>query len=98
MPIRNCQLPLYRYLCSGQESASISTTRYGWTAGVGGEYALMNGWSLKAEYLYVDLGRASTVSNNLTALAGVVPFPLQTFTHTVHVTSNIGRVGVNYKF
>lgn len=78
------------------ESASISSTRYGWTVGVGGEYALMNGWSLKAEYLYVDLGRASTVSNNL-ALGGF-PVPAQTFTHTVDVTSNIGRVGVNYKF
>ena len=79
------------------ESASISTTRYGWTVGVGGEYALMNGWSLKAEYLYVDLGRASTTSNNLTII-GPTPLPLQTFTHTVNVTSNIGRVGVNYKF
>lgn len=79
------------------ESASISTTRYGWTAGVGGEYALMNGWSIKAEYLYVDLGRASTTSNNLIVL-GTIPFPLQTFTHTVNLTSNIGRVGINYKF
>ena len=67
-------------------------------AGVGGEYALMNGWSIKAEYLYVDLGRASTTSNNLTVLAGAVAFPLQTWTHTVNLTSNIGRVGINYKF
>jgi hypothetical protein len=66
-------------------------------AGVGGEYALMNGWSVKAEYLYVDLGRASTVSNNL-AIAGPFALPLQTFTHTVNLTSNIGRVGINYKF
>jgi outer membrane immunogenic protein len=79
------------------ESASISTTRYGWTAGVGGEYALMNGWSIKAEYLYVDLGRTSTISNNLT-LAGPFAVPAQTFTHTVNLTSNIGRVGINYKF
>jgi outer membrane immunogenic protein len=83
---------------AANESASISTTRYGWTAGVGGEYALMNGWSVKAEYLYVDLGRASTTSNNLTVLAGAVAFPLQTWTHTVNLTSNIGRVGINYKF
>jgi outer membrane immunogenic protein len=79
------------------ESGLITSTRYGWTAGVGGEYALMNGWSVKAEYLYVDLGRASTVSNNLT-VAGPFAFPLQTFTHTVNLTSNIGRVGINYKF
>jgi outer membrane immunogenic protein len=81
---------------AANESASISTTQYGWTAGVGGEYALMNGWSIKAEYLYVDLGRASTTSNNLTITG--IPSPLQTFTHTVNLTSNIGRAGINYKF
>jgi outer membrane immunogenic protein len=86
------------FFTGANESASISTTRYGWTAGVGGEYALMNGWSIKAEYLYVDLGRASTTSNNLTVSAGTFAVPLQTFTHTVNLTSNIGRVGINYKF
>lgn len=84
---------------TANESASISTTRYGWTAGVGGEYALMNGWSIKAEYLYVDLGRASTTSTNLTAFGPpAVLFPANVFTHTANLTSNIGRVGINYKF
>jgi outer membrane immunogenic protein len=84
---------------TANESASISSTRYGWTAGVGGEYALMNGWSLKAEYLYVDLGRMSTTSTNLTGFGGLaVPFPANVFTHTVDLRSNIGRVGLNYKF
>jgi outer membrane immunogenic protein len=78
-----------------RESAAISTTRYGWTAGAGGEYALMNGWSIKAEYLYVDLGRASTTSTNLVTPTA---FPINVFTHTVHLRSNIGRVGINYKF
>jgi outer membrane immunogenic protein len=77
------------------ESAAISTTRYGWTAGAGAEYALMNGWSIKAEYLYVDLGRASTTSTNLVT---PTPFPANVFTHTVDLRSNIGRVGINYKF
>jgi outer membrane immunogenic protein len=82
-----------------RESAAISTTRYGWTAGAGGEYALMNGWSIKAEYLYVDLGRASTTSTNLvTPTAFPSNFPSNVFTHTVDLRSNIGRVGINYKF
>jgi outer membrane immunogenic protein len=80
------------------ESAAISTTRYGWTAGAGGEYALMNGWSIKAEYLYVDLGRASTTSTNLTAFVPAIAFPTNVYTHTVNLHSNIGRVGINYKF
>ena len=82
---------------AASESASISSTRYGWTAGVGGEYALLNGWSIKAEYLYVDLGRASTTSTNLiSTLRGADP--TNVFTHTVDLRSNIGRVGINYKF
>jgi outer membrane immunogenic protein len=78
------------------ESALISTTRYGWTAGIGGEYALMNGWSIKAEYLYVDLGRASVSTNSLNAPIGAVS--TNVFTHTVDLRSNIARVGLNYKF
>jgi outer membrane immunogenic protein len=83
---------------TASESASISTTRYGWTAGVGGEYALMNGWSVKAEYLYVDLGRASTTSTNLTSGVLLLAFPENVFTHSVDLRSNIVRVGLNYKF
>lgn len=83
---------------TANESASISSTRYGWTAGVGGEYALMNGWSIKAEYLYVDLGRTSVTSTNLTAFTPAIPFPTNVFTHTIDLRSNIGRVGLNYKF
>lgn len=77
------------------ESGAIRDTRVGWTAGVGGEYAVGNGWSLKAEYLYVDLGRVSMTSNNL--FAGFAR-PTQTFNHSFDITSNIVRVGVNYKF
>jgi outer membrane immunogenic protein len=82
---------------TARESATVSSTRYGWTAGVGGEYALMNGWSIKAECLHVDLGRASTTSTNLTTVT-FGPFPTSVFTHIVNLTSDIGRVGINYKF
>lgn len=78
------------------ESAAIRDTRVGWTAGVGGEYAVGNGWSLKAEYLHVDLGRTSVRSTNLdNSLGAILP---QAFTHSVDLKSNIVRVGVNYKF
>jgi outer membrane immunogenic protein len=78
------------------ESAAIRDTRIGWTAGVGGEYAVGNGWSLKAEYLYVDLGRSTVTSTNF-ATPGRV-FPATVFTHSFDLTSNIVRVGVNYRF
>ncbi|WP_256808310.1 outer membrane protein [Bradyrhizobium sp. Bra64] len=80
------------------ESAAIRDTRLGWTAGVGTEYAFGGGWSLKAEYLYVDLGRTTATSTNLIGFAGTVPFPSNVYTHSVDIKSNIVRVGVNYKF
>lgn len=63
---------------------SNSQTSTGWTVGGGGEYAFDNNWSVKAEYLYVDLGTESYAT-----LAG----PLE-----VGTTSNILRAGVNYRF
>ncbi|RXT45049.1 outer membrane protein [Bradyrhizobium betae] len=80
------------------ESAAIRDTRVGWTAGVGTEYAFGGGWSLKAEYLYVDLGRSTATSTNLVTFAGTAPSPSNVYTHSVDLKSNIVRVGVNYKF
>ena len=40
-------------------SASSSEMQVGWAVGTGGEYALTNNWSVKLEYLYVDLGSMS---------------------------------------
>ena len=77
------------------ESASISKTKAGWTVGAGTEYALAMGWSVKAEYLYVDLGRETTTSTNLASTGAT--FPTNVFTHSVDLRSNIVRVGLNYK-
>lgn len=39
--------------------------RTGWTAGAGVEYAVRRNWSVKAEYRYTDLGRASSFDPTL---------------------------------
>jgi outer membrane immunogenic protein len=62
-------------------------TRVGWTGGGGLEYAFIDNWSAKVEYLYVDLGTATC---NATCSGGN-PFDI-TF------KTNILRGGVNYKF
>jgi outer membrane immunogenic protein len=80
------------------ESASLNNTLLGWTAGGGGEYLFGGGWSVKAEYLYVDLGRVYAISTNLTAFTPPIAFPTNQFTHSVEVRSNIFRVGLNYHF
>ncbi|MDO9412294.1 MAG: porin family protein [Pseudolabrys sp.] len=59
-----------------------SKNKFGWTAGAGIEYALMTNWTVKAEYLYVDLGNAecSNCGTNVT------------------FKENLVRAGLNYRF
>ncbi len=78
------------------ETGSISSTRAGWVAGVGGEYAFAPRWSVKLEYLHVDLGRVSTTSANLTAFAPPIPFPTNVYTHSIDLKSDVVRAGVNF--
>lgn len=80
------------------ESASITKTKAGWALGAGIEYGLGGSWSVKAEYLHVDLGTVSATSTNLTAFTPAIAFPANVFTHTVRVTDDLVRVGFNYKF
>jgi outer membrane immunogenic protein len=43
---------------------SADETRAGWTLGGGVEYGLNGPWTIKAEYLYVDLGSGGTVAGS----------------------------------
>jgi outer membrane immunogenic protein len=71
---------------------SNSDVRFGWTVGGGGEWALGNNWSIKAEYLYVDLGDETIIAN---PVAANPPFQVST-NHEFH--AHIARVGLNYRF
>jgi outer membrane immunogenic protein len=75
---------------------NFSNTQVGWTAGGGVEWMFMPNWSVKAEYLYYDLG---TVTQNF-----AMPYS-DTFGTAVfggqaraRVNGNIVRAGVNYHF
>jgi outer membrane immunogenic protein len=65
---------------------SASKTKFGWTAGLGIEYAFLGNWSAKLEYLYADLGSVDFGTD-----FGVA-------TDNVSFTTNIVRLGVNYRF
>jgi outer membrane immunogenic protein len=67
---------------------SNSEVRTGWTAGGGIEHMLTRNWTVKAEALYVDLGK-STVGD-LTASPG--------YTGRFTNTAIIARGGINYKW
>jgi outer membrane immunogenic protein len=81
-----------------------SRVNTGWTVGSGIEGKLLiPGWTLKAEYLYLDLGTLDATTPGVSFTFGTTP-PF-TFgvtgggvsTHT-HFTDNIVRVGLNYQF
>jgi outer membrane immunogenic protein len=74
---------------------SNTDTRVGYTVGAGIEGAIGGNWTARLEYLYVDLGHVSgTFGTTLTALGGGVI----TTSYNSHITDNILRAGVNYKF
>ncbi len=78
------------------EAGSVSATKAGWTAGVGLEYALGNRWSVKAEYLHVDLGSASFSTSGFCPADASCPAYFAH--HDASLTSNILRGGINYSF
>ena len=70
---------------------STTKTKTGWTAGGGAEWAFNRMWSVKAEYLYYDLGTVR--------VTGSQPGNTTFFTFLDQkVTGQVARLGVNYKF
>jgi outer membrane immunogenic protein len=68
--------------------ANSSATNAGWTVGGGLEFSVVPNVTLKAEYLYVDLGKFNCAGS---CLAGAG-------TDNVSFTTNIVRAGLNYHF
>jgi outer membrane immunogenic protein len=77
-------------------STKFSETNVGWTVGGGLEYAISHHWSVKAEYLYYDLGNQSRTEPQLDdgVRTGSIFFVRNNF----ETTGNIVRGGLNFKF
>jgi hypothetical protein len=81
--------------CAPPTALALTSTNTltGWTVGAGLEWQFAPAWSVKAEYLYVDLGsRSGTIVYN---------YPVantSSLTTTVKERDNIARVGLNYMF
>jgi outer membrane immunogenic protein len=72
----------------------------GWTAGAGLEWAFAENWTMKVEYLFVDLNNAVCnhgYSCGYDAAATATTGALNS-TSSVKLNENIVRVGVNFKF
>ncbi|MDQ0393894.1 outer membrane protein [Labrys monachus] len=76
---------------SGGFSGSTNAVRWGWTAGGGVEYAITDHLAIKAEYLYVDLGKKNHVVVSATD-------PREFMTWKDASRAHIVRIGLNYRF
>jgi outer membrane immunogenic protein len=84
------------------------STRAGWTLGAGVEAAIDNNWSVKLEYLYMDLGSIGSSGTSATTVTNALNTPtpgFNTVTTTTlasafntRFTDNILRVAVDYRF
>jgi outer membrane immunogenic protein len=75
------------YVVGGSDSQT--TGRVGWTAGGGIEYAIVNNWSVRAEYRYTDYG---------SFYVPLVYTSGDDFTARIHETDNRAEVGFSYNF
>jgi outer membrane immunogenic protein len=76
-------------------SGTASTTRTGWTAGVGAEYKFSPNWSVFAEYNYIGLG-TKNLPFSYTCVGGC-NFP-NPYRYSVKQDFQTFLVGVNYRF
>jgi outer membrane immunogenic protein len=77
---------------AGVFTGTTNDTRVGWAAGAGVEWGFAPGWSVKGEYLHVDLG-----SSNVT-IVDPVHFPRASATYRFNHAFDTIRIGVNYRF
>ncbi|MHC2331434.1 outer membrane protein [Bradyrhizobium sp. USDA 4454] len=72
-----------------------SDVRVGWTAGGGTEYAFTNNWTLRGEYLYVDLGASGTTAT----FQGIDPVQSQIrYNASRQSRFSVARAALSYKF
>jgi outer membrane immunogenic protein len=74
-----------------ERCVSESHDRIGWVAGVGLEYAMIAGISVKFEYLHADFGSARYFSTPTTILTNVR-------TRDVGLTEDMFSIGLNWRF
>jgi outer membrane immunogenic protein len=76
--------PVFPFLFTGEE------IRFGYTVGVGAEYAFTNGLSAFLEYNYYDFGRQTVTFNT-------VPGPAAAY-FDIKETKSVVRAGLNWRF
>lgn len=76
-------------------ASSVKSTKVGWTAGAGTEWALSRTWTAKVEYLYAQFGGSDTATTVCSPGLGCVQ---NLFGSSDPLRVQIARLGVNYRF
>jgi outer membrane immunogenic protein len=80
-------------------TGSRTRVQVGWTAGGGVEWRLSRNWSVKTEYLYVNLGRQSVTATAVALNAAALTPRLSSFEVDLgYADFHVARIGVNYRF
>lgn len=75
---------------AGARNGNDDKVQLGWALGAGVEYALTPNWSVKAEYIYADLGSRSLRYDSFPGfVSAYVP---------VRSKEHVARLGLNYRF
>jgi len=81
---------------AGTTITSTPSWRLGWVAGAGGEVRLWNtNWLARLEYLHYDFGSSANVFTGETGPLGSI---LSSSTTSRHLTADVVRAGLGYKF
>lgn len=94
--ITQLQLPAFPGLVSFEQRAAIRTTASGWVLGGGVEHALFENWSLKLQYLHVDMGsRSAQSAGHCDGFPGCEGYAGR---HKVDMKLDMVTAGINYRF
>ena len=83
---------------AGPAASAQSDVRTGWTIGAGLEWMFAPRWSLRAEYLYFDLGSVTLNTTLIQLASGVTINGSANISSVAHYNGNIVRGGLNYHF
>jgi outer membrane immunogenic protein len=82
---------------TAREEGKIHEIKPGWVAGGGIEFAFMDHFSVRAEYLHFEIERESQRENSFSQTC-CGPYPATDMKHSVDLQSELGRIAVNYRF
>lgn len=80
------------------ETGASSSTKTGWVLGAGLEHALDDEWSLRLQYLHVDLGSEGSGSVGVCPQPSVDVCAVYTGSHKVDFALDSVTAGVSYRF